>query len=62
MMRVLVRLFWWAVALAGIRWLWQRLRADAPGVDAARPHATPLSSEQVETLLRNAGAVRTPAP
>jgi len=56
MIRFLVRALVWALALGGARWLWRKLRADVPIVDAARPHATPLSGEQVDALLRTAGA------
>jgi len=56
MIRFLVRAIFWALALAGVRWLWKKLRADVPAVDTARPHATPLSGEQVDALLRAAGA------
>jgi len=55
MSRLLVRALLWTLALAGARWLWRKLRADAPRVDAARPHATPLSAERVDALLRAAG-------
>jgi len=56
MIRFLVRALLWALAFAGVRWLWTTLRAGAPEVDAARPHATPLTGEQVDALLRAAGA------
>jgi hypothetical protein len=62
MIRFLVRAVFWVLALAGARWLWQKLRADAPIVDAARPHATPLSADQVDTLLRAAGAAPASTP
>jgi hypothetical protein len=59
MIRFLVRALVWSLALAGARWLWQRLRAGAPAVDAARPHATPLGGEHVDALLRAAGVTPT---
>jgi hypothetical protein len=62
MIRFLVRALVWSLALAGIRWLWRRLRADVPGVDAARPHATPLTPEHVDALLRAAGAAPAATP
>ncbi len=54
MIRFIVRALAWSLALAGLRWLWRRLRRDVPGVDTARPHATPLSGAQVDALLRAA--------
>jgi hypothetical protein len=62
MIRFLARALLWAAALAGARWLWQKLRTDAPIVDVARPHATPLSGEQVDALLRAAGAAPAATP
>jgi len=62
MIRFLARALFWVAALAGARWLWQKLRADAPEVDAARPHATPLTAEQVDALLRAAGAAPAGSP
>ncbi|MGB8264843.1 MAG: hypothetical protein WCE44_00785 [Candidatus Velthaea sp.] len=56
MIRFIVRLLIVAAALVGLQWLWRALRSNVPAVDAATPHATPLTGDQVDALLRSAGA------